>query len=189
MTNEKKDENKNMVTTTETVEKDVKQNTNTLEPKAENDWKKEHRDELNRMFAAERENERNKVLNEVQQQKDEAKKLEEMDELQKKDYEIESLKKQLQEKDLNEKASNLKDEAIKQATEKGVPISIMNTLNYKNETAESIKEKIDIYSKEIQGIKTNVINEFSKEEAPQTGDNNRTEMKTGYEKFAENYNK
>lgn len=182
------DENKNMVTTTETVE-DVKDNSNNQEPKVETDWKKEHRDELNRMFAAERENERNKVLNEVQQQKDEAKKLEEMDELQKKDYEIESLKKQLQEKNLNEKASNLKDEAIKQASEKGVPISIMNTLNYKNETAESIKEKIEIYAKEIQGIKTNVISEFSKEEAPQTGDNNRKEEKTGYEKFAENYGK
>jgi len=183
-------ENKNnVVTTTETVEKDVKENTNTPDPKVENDWKKEHRDELNKMFAVERENERKKVLSEIQQQKDEAKKLEEMDELQKKDYEIESLKKQLQEKDLNEKASNLKDEAIKQASEKGVPISIMNTLNYKNETAESIKEKIEIYAKEIQGIKTNVISEFSKEEAPQTGDNNRKEEKTGYEKFAENYGK
>ena len=143
------DENKNVVTTTETVE-DVKDNSNNQEPKVETDWKKEHRDELNRMFAAERENERNKVLNEVQQQK---------------------------------------DEAIKQASEKGVPISIINTLNYKNETAESIKEKIEIYAKEIQGIKTNVISEFSKEEAPQTGDNNRKEEKTGYEKFAENYGK
>ncbi len=120
----------------------------------------------------------------------ESKKLADMDELQKKDYEIETLKKELSKRDQDKQASDLRVEAIKQASEKGIPVEVMSELNYKNETAESINKKIEVYTKAFQTARTNAIENYSKESAPQTGDNIQPESnKTGYEKFEEKFNK
>ncbi len=120
----------------------------------------------------------------------ESKKLADMDEIQKKDYEIENLKKELSKRDLEKQASDLKSEAIKQASEKGIPVEVMSELDYKNETAESINKKIEVYSRAFQSVKTTAIENYSKESAPQTGENIQPEdNKTGYEKFAEKFNK
>lgn len=100
----------------------------------------------------------------------ESQKLAQMDEIQKKDYEIDNLKKQLAQRDADKQATDLMNEAIKQASSKGIPLEVMTELNYKNETAESIAKKIDVYAKAFQTIKTSAINEYSKEKAPQTGD-------------------
>ena len=99
----------------------------------------------------------------------ESKKLADMDEIQKKDYEIENLKKELAQRDADKQATDLMNEAIKQASEKGIPLEFMTALNYKNETAESITKKIEIYAKGLQTIKTNAIENYSKESAPQVG--------------------
>lgn len=117
----------------------------------------------------------------------ESQKLANMDEIQKKDYEIERLTKELAQRDADKQANDLMTEAIKQANEKGIPLEVMTALDYKNETAESIASKISIYEKAFQTQKTNVIAEYSKEKAPQTGDANVVEPKTGYEAFAEQY--
>lgn len=117
----------------------------------------------------------------------ESKKLADMDELQKKDYEIESLKKALAERDADKQASDLMNEAIKQANEKGIPISFMTALDYKKETAESINSKIEVYAKEVQNIKTNAIENYSKEPAPQVGNYKETSKdykKMSYEELA-----
>lgn len=119
----------------------------------------------------------------------ESQKLANMDEIQKKDYEIETLKKELAQRDADKQADDLMKEAIKQANEKGIPLEIMTALNYKNETAESIAKKIEVYEKAFLTQKTNVIAEYSKEKAPQTGERNIQEPKTGYEAFAEEYEK
>lgn len=119
----------------------------------------------------------------------ESQKLANMDELQKKDYEIERLNKELSKRDEEKQANDLMTEAIKQANEKGIPLEIMTALNYKNETAESIASKIAIYDKAFQTQKTNVIAEYSKEKAPQTGNANQTipTKDWGYEDYAKHY--
>lgn len=100
----------------------------------------------------------------------ESKKLADMDEIQKKDYEIENLKKELAQRDADKQATDLMNEAIKQASEKGIPLEFMTALDYKNETAESINKKIEVYAKGLQTIKTSAIENYSKESAPQVGD-------------------
>lgn len=100
----------------------------------------------------------------------ESQKLAQMDEIQKKDYEIETLKKDLAERDAKQQASDLMTEAIKLANEKGIPLEVMTALNYRNETAESIKNKIEIYSKAFQTTRTSAIEEYSKESSPKVGD-------------------
>lgn len=120
----------------------------------------------------------------------ESKKLADMDEIQKRDYEIDNLKKELSKRDQEKQASDLRIEAIKQASEKGIPVEVMSELDYKNETAESINKKIEVYSRAFQSVKTTAIENYSKESAPQTGENIQPEdNKTGYEKFAEKFNK
>ena len=100
----------------------------------------------------------------------ESQKLAQMDEIQKKDYEIETLKRDLAERDAKQQASDLMTEAIKLANEKGIPLEVMTALNYRNETAESIKNKIEIYSKAFQTTRTSAIEEYSKESSPKVGD-------------------
>ncbi len=120
----------------------------------------------------------------------ESKKLADMDEIQKRDYEIDNLKKELSKRDQEKQADDLRMEAIKQASEKGIPVEVMSELDYKNETAESINKKIEVYSRAFQSVKTTAIENYSKESAPQTGENIQPEdNKTGYEKFAEKFNK
>lgn len=100
----------------------------------------------------------------------ESQKLAQMDELQKKDYEIERLTKELAQRDSDKQANDLMNEAIKQASSRGIPLEIMTALDYKNETAESIASKIEIYTKAFQNTKNNAIEDYSKEKSPQTGD-------------------
>lgn len=112
---------------------------------------------------------------EVASQKAESEKLASMDELQKKDYELENLRKENEAYKQKEEANKLMSEAIKQATEKGIPLEIMTALDYTKETADSVNSKIEVYAKTFQSVKSNVIAEYSKESAPQTGDYKGTE--------------
>ncbi len=119
----------------------------------------------------------------------ESQKLANMDELQKKDYEIERLNKELAKRDADKQANDLMTEAIKQANEKGIPLDIMTALDYKNETAESIANKIAIYENAFQTQKNNIIAEYSREKAPQTGNNqvNVPNANWKYEDYAEHF--
>lgn len=184
-------EEKSMVSTTENVE-----NETSTEVKAESEPtqvetpKTYTRDEVNKMLNAERTKEREAVLREVEARKVEAERLAKMDEDQKKSYEIEQANKRALTAESELNAYRLKDEAIKQASEKGVDLDLMQTLDYTKETAESITQKIEIFSNASKKIHEKAISEYSKEPTPQVGDNIRTdENKTGYEKFEENYRK
>lgn len=183
-------DNNNMVSTTETVENNVEENTQNVqsEVKEKDNWTKEHRDELNRMFASERQKEREKVMNEMKAKQDEANRLAKMDEDQKRTYELEQANKRALTAESELNAYKLKDEAIKQASAKGVDLELMQTIDYSKETAESISKKIEIFERTSKKIHENAISEYSKEPTPQTGDSiNLDSNKTGYEKFEEKY--
>ena len=104
---------------------------------------------------------------EVQTKQAESEKLAQMDENQKKSYEYEKVSKERDSAVSELNAYKLKDEAIKQSREKGVDSSLMETLDYMKETAESINVKIDIFSNASKKIYENAINEYSKEPTPQ----------------------
>ena len=102
--------------------------------------------------------------------KAEAERLAKMDEDQKKSYEYEKVSKERDSAVSELNAYRLKDESIKQAREKGVDLSLMDTLDYTKETAESISKKIEIFSNASKKIYESAINEYSKEPTPQVGD-------------------
>lgn len=179
---ENNEENKNMEPTAESVENVEKSKVE--EPKKEEE-KTFTRDEVNKMINAERAKERQSVINEYETKKAEAEKLAKMDEDQKKAYELsqEKTRADKAEKALN--AYKLKDETIRQASEKGIPLSLIQTLDFGVESAESISAKLEIFEKTYKAEREKAINEYSREDAPQTGDRVETNL-SGYEKFIKN---
>lgn len=164
-------EEKSMVSTTENVEKETSTEVQVKSEPTQVEIPKTYtRDEVNKMLNAERTKEREAVLREVEARKAEAEKLAKMDEDQKKSYEYEKVSKERDSAVSELNAYKLKDEAIKQAREKGVDIALMDTLDYTKETAESINAKIDIFSNASKKIYENAISEYSKEPTPQVGD-------------------
>ncbi len=144
--------------------------------------------ELNSLLKKEKEKERERVMLEYQAKQDEANRLAKMDEDQKRTYELEQANKRALTAESELNAYKLKDEAIKQASAKGVDLELMQTLDYSKETAESISKKIEIFERTSKKIHENAISEYSKEPTPQTGDSiNLDSNKTGYEKFEEKY--
>ena len=170
-------ENESMVSTAENVEKEQTSIEEKEEAKATpvvEVPKTYTRDEVNKMLNAERAKEREAVLREVEARKAEAEKLAKMDEVQKKNYELEQFKKRAIEAENKLDAFQLKDEAIRQATEKGVDLELMQTLDYTKETAESISEKIEIFARSMRKTHEKAIEEYSKEPTPQVGDHTPT---------------
>lgn len=152
------------------------------------------RDELEKIKAQEREATRKAILKELEEkqklEKAEAERLAKMDEEQKKSYEVDKVTKERDSAISELNAYKLKEEATKQAREKGVDLDLMDTIDYTKETAESVKSKIDIFANTSKKISERAISEYSKEPTPQTGDKiNLDNNKTGYEKFEENYKK
>ena len=152
------------------------------------------RDELEKIKSQEREATRKAILKELEEkqklEKAEAERLAKMDEEQKKSYEVDKVTKERDSAISELNAYKLKEEATKQAREKGVDLDLMDTIDYTKETAESVKSKIDIFANTSKKISERAISEYSKEPTPQTGDKiNLDNNKTGYEKFEENYKK
>ena len=89
------------------------------------------------------------------------------------------------EKTLN--AYKLKDETIRQASEKGIPLDLIQTLDFEVETAESIYNKLAIFEKTSKSVREKAINEYSREDPPQTGDkvdNIKSESEMTYEELS-----
>lgn len=121
----------------------------------------------------------------------EADKLARMDEEQKKDYEIQQITERALSAESELNAYKLKDEATRQASEKGVDLDLMQTLDYTKESAESIKSKIDIFANASKKIHERAISEYSKEVTPQSGEVINKNMSLGecktYEDFVKYY--
>lgn len=124
--------------------------------------------------------------------KAEADRLAKMDEDQKKDYQLQEAIKRAEEAEKKLTARDLEAETLKQANDKGIPLDLIKTIDFEKETAESISDKLDIFEKTAKSERERIINEYSKEEAPQTGDRPHekglSELKT-YAEFEEYYKK
>src|SRR5574344_312548 len=105
---------------------------------------------------------------EAEVKRTEAEKLAKMDSDQKHKYELDKATKEKEEALSKLNAYELKEEAIKIASGKELPISLLSVIDYTKENAESIKTKIDeievVYKQAIQSG----INERMKEKTPKT---------------------
>ena len=155
---------KDMESTAESVEK--------VEPSnVEGNKEKTYtRDEVNKMINAEKQKERQAMLEEMEAKKAEADKLAKMDEDQKKSYELEQERARANKAENELNAYRLKDETIRQANQRGISLGYIDTIDFSRETAESINSKLDIFEKVSKADREKAINEYSKEPAPQTGD-------------------
>lgn len=155
---------KDMVPTTENEEKVETSNVE------ENKEKTFTRDEVNKMINAEKQKERRAILEEMEAKKAEADKLAKMDEDQKKSYELEQEKARANKAENELNAYRLKDETIRQASQRGISLGYIDTIDFSRETAESINSKLDIFEKVSKADREKAISEYSKEPAPQTGE-------------------
>lgn len=159
-------------------------------PKVEEPKKEEEktftRDEVNKMINAEKQKERQAVLKELEVQKAEADKLAKMDEDQKRSYELQQANARASKAESELNAYRLKDETIRQASQRGISIEYLDTIDFSRETAESINTKLDIFEKTSKADREKAISEYSKEPPPETGDKVDTENLSGYEKFLKN---
>jgi len=155
---------KELDTTTETVENNVNTEAN-VEFKEEKKTEKLYtRAEVESIKKAEREI----ILKEQEAKRTEAEKLAKMDAEEKHKYELEKANKEREDALAKLNAYELKEEAIKIASAKELPISLLSVIDYTKENAESIKTKIDeievVYKQAIQ----NGINDRMKEKTPKT---------------------
>lgn len=100
----------------------------------------------------------------------EAERLAKMDEDQKRNYALEQEKARANKAESELNAYKLKDETIRQASQRGISIEYLETIDFSRENAESINKKLDIFEKTSKTEKERAINEYSKEPPPQTGD-------------------
>lgn len=124
------------------------------------------RDDFNKALAAEKAKLRAELEQEAEAKRTESEKLARMDEKEKSDYE---LKKAIERADLAEtklNAHSLKETAYKIATEKSVPISYLELIDFTKENAESINSKItNIAEARTKDMET-YLNTKLKEPAP-----------------------
>lgn len=164
MDNKDEEMKKDMESTAESVEK--------VEPSnVEGNKEKTYtRDEVNKMINAEKQKERQAMLEEMEAEKAEADKLAKMDEDQKKSYELEQERARANKAENELNAYRLKDETIRQANQRGISLGYIDTIDFSRETAESINSKLDIFEKVSKADREKAISEYSKEPAPQTGE-------------------
>lgn len=167
-------ENNKEVSTTEIVE-EVKTDAVVKEEPQKEEPKKEKlytRAEVENIKKAEREI----ILKEQEIKRTEAEKLAKMDAEEKHKYELEKERAEKQDAISKLNAYELKEEAVKIASGKGLPISLLNVIDYKKENAESIKTKIEeievVYKQAIQ----EGINDRMKEKTPKTVVENTTQI-------------
>lgn len=177
---EDNEEKKNDMENT-SAESEVKNETSKNEKEEEKTFS---RDEVNKMINAEKLKERQAVIKEFETKKQEAEKLAKMDEDQKKNYELQQWKVRAEKAEKENAVRELESETIKQANEKGIPLEFI-TFNFEHETAETIATKLEQLQKAVKRQRERVVEEYTKEEPPQTGDKVDTKPKSGYEKFLE----
>jgi len=129
---------------------------------------KDYQSEFDKKIAKALETARTKWEKEAEEKRTEAEKLAKMNAEEKHKYELEKLAKERDEAISRLNAYELKEQAIKIANEKELPISLLSVIDYTKENAESIKTKIDeievVYKQAIQSG----INDRMKEKTPKT---------------------
>lgn len=127
---------------------------------------KEYQSEFDKRVSKALETAKGKWENDYQSKQNEAQKLAKMKDDEKLQYEKEKVEKELNDLKSQLNAKNLKDEAYKIASEKQIPISYLDLIDFTKETAESINGKItNIAEARTKDLET-YLNTKLKEPAP-----------------------
>lgn len=116
----------------------------------------------------------------------EAERLAKMDEDQKRNYALEQERARANKAESELNAYKLKTETIRQASQRGISIEYLETIDFSRENADSINKKLDIFEKTSKLDREKAISEYSKEPPPQTGDcisNHKSESEMTYEEL------
>lgn len=141
-------EDKDMVTTTETVEQ-VKEKTE----------KMYSRDELNKIINAERTKALEEFKKNLEAEKTEAEKLAKMDDVKKAKYELEKERTEKEKLQAEINAYKLKEQAEKISKEKGLPIGYLSLIDFSKANAENLDGMID----NLVQIRSNDLQEYIKD--------------------------
>lgn len=119
----------------------------------------------------------------LEAEKTEAEKLAKMDAEQKHQYELEQALKKATDSEAKLRAYELKEQAVKIASEKSVDIGLLDLIDFSRESAETVATKIDniknVYDKAIQ----NALNDKLKQKSPVSHDINTKEKDPFVEGF------
>lgn len=124
------------------------------------------RDEVNKMISAERDKVKAEIKKQAEAEKTEAEKLAKMDADEKHRYELDKERKEKNEALSKLNAYELKDQATKIATEKEMDVSLLDLIDYSNETAETVKTKIETIDTVVKKAVEKGINERLREKSP-----------------------
>ena len=121
----------------------------------------------------------------------EAERLAKMDEDQKRNYALEQEKARANKAESELNAYKLKTETIRQASQRGISIEYLETIDFSRENADSINKKLDIFERTSKLDKEKAISEYSKEPPPKTGEmgTKKDISKMSYTELAEYLNK
>lgn len=139
---------------------------NTVETKEVKEEKKEKtftRDEVNKMISAEKD----KIRKELEAEKTEAERLAKLSSEERTQEEIKKLTDRANSAEAKLNAYQLKEETIKNNTD--IPVDLINLIDFgKDNTAELVKEKLDIIKQVYKKAVENGVNESLKEKTPVT---------------------
>lgn len=131
---------------------------------------KEYQSAFDKKIAQSLQTAKTKWQEDLEKEKAEAERMAQMSEEEKRKVLLKAEKERADKAEKTLNAYKLKDETIRQANEKGIPLELIQTLDFEVETAESIYNKLAIFEKTSKSVREKAINEYSKEEPPQTGD-------------------
>lgn len=164
------EDNKSLETTAESAEN--------VETEAKESQEKTFtRDEVNKIVHAEKVKALDEYKAQVEAEKTEAEKLAKMKSDEKLQYQLEKTNKEKEEALAKLNAFELKEEATKIASEKGLEISLLDLIDFKTATAESIDAQINnmlsVFNKAVE----KAVNEKLKEDSPISKLENETTKK------------
>lgn len=131
---------------------------------------KEYQSAFDKKIAQSLQTAKTKWQEDLEKEKAEAERMAQMSEEEKRKVLLKAEKERADKAEKTLNAYKLKDETIRQANEKGIPLELIQTLDFEVETAESIYNKLTIFEKTSKSVREKAINEYSKETPPQTGD-------------------
>ena len=124
----------------------------------------------------------------VQAEKNEAERLAKMSETEKFEHELAKIKAEKEQAQAKLNAYELKNEAQKIATEKGIDITLLDLIDYAKETADSVKEKLNTIETVFNKAVEKTVNEKLKQSSPKqvAGNNATSEQQYLKEKYKDN---
>lgn len=144
------------------------ENTASQEETAKKAEKTYTRDEVNKIVNAERIKAANDAVSAMKNQETEAAKLAKMSTEDRLNYEKEQAIKQAQDAQAELNAYKLKDEAVKLAGKENLPVELLDLLDFKAMSAETVSDQIKSMSKLFQASVQQEVNSRLKQASPET---------------------